>query len=530
VGTLDLLTVSGVDCEVEGINLKHSVSATANAAHLKATAAAHRLAVRRCACDDTAITATWTGNGIELTAGADDQVVDECVFLDTQFGVNLVASSTNESDRTVVKNSTFFVGQAMSFGILALSATGKVQGLRVLGCHFIEADGDGSAATDAWDGSTGSDATVGPIKIGAAVDQFLISDCRASTALAATFENLMYTTSGAAGEIIDCLTATSGSVSNVYSDTTILVSDSIIIESNTIVIESQTTVLESDSIIVESSIQVVESETTVLQSDSIIIESSVQVAESNTAVIESDTIVIESSVQIVESDTAVIESDCADILSDTTIIESDSIIIESSIQVIESETTVLQSDSIIVESSVQVIESETTVLQSDSIIIESSVQVAESDAVELCNWDVRTVKKSALALDGGSVADVFAVAGGPVELIGLVMHLTEAVSAHACACHWESDPTIGAANTDLCATVDINAFAIGDHIYIDGTSGNAAVHAANGTAVGQMCDKSMIVFPGGIDFDAANNTPTSGIADAYLTYRPLAVDAVVTAP
>ena len=153
-----------------------------------------------------------------------------------------------------------------------------------------------------------------------------------------------------------------------------------------------------------------------------------------------------------------------------------------------------------------------------------------TQATTIDNWGVRTVLKSSLALDGGSVADVFAVANGPIELLGLISHLTEAVSANACNFKWESDPTVGAGNADICGNVDINAAAIGDQLFITGTSADAMVKAANGTAVGRMCDNSAVVFPGGIDATLANADPTSGIADVYLTYRPLTSTSTVTAP
>ena len=142
---------------------------------------------------------------------------------------------------------------------------------------------------------------------------------------------------------------------------------------------------------------------------------------------------------------------------------------------------------------------------------------------------MRTVKKSALALDAGGVADVFTVANGPIELLGLIAHTTEAVSAHACDTKWQSDPTVGASSTDLCGNVDINAMAIGSSLYIDGPSASAGVIAVNGTAGPEMCDTHQVVMPGGIDLVQANSNPTAGIADVYLVYRPLSSTATVTA-
>lgn len=161
--------------------------------------------------------------------------------------------------------------------------------------------------------------------------------------------------------------------------------------------------------------------------------------------------------------------------------------------------------------------------------LEGKVDIIDTN-LDLNNaWDVRTVVSSAMALDGNNIEDVFTVTNGPVELIGLFTHLTEAVSAHACAVKWQSDPTSGAANTDLCGTVDINAAAIGDVLYITGASADAQVNAANATAVPLVCATPAVVLPGGIDYVAANADPTSGIADVYLMYRPLTATAVVTA-
>ncbi len=141
----------------------------------------------------------------------------------------------------------------------------------------------------------------------------------------------------------------------------------------------------------------------------------------------------------------------------------------------------------------------------------------------------RTVAKTGLALDAGSVTDVFTVANGPVQILSLVTHVTTAVSANACNMRWESDPTIGASNTPLCADLNIISAAIGDALYITGISANALVNAVNSTTVPQSCTTGPIVVPGGIDLILQNADPTTGIGTVYLTYRPLSATAVVTA-
>ena len=138
------------------------------------------------------------------------------------------------------------------------------------------------------------------------------------------------------------------------------------------------------------------------------------------------------------------------------------------------------------------------------------------------------VKSKSLALDGGSVADVFTVSNGPVMLLGLFTHVTTAVSNHACNFKWQSDPTSGAASTDLCDNVDIDSAAIGDVLYITGASAAAQVKAANAGTVALCCTTPTFLLPGGVDAVLANNNPTSGAATVYLVYQPLVAGASVS--
>jgi hypothetical protein len=148
--------------------------------------------------------------------------------------------------------------------------------------------------------------------------------------------------------------------------------------------------------------------------------------------------------------------------------------------------------------------------------------------IDITTTHVPQVAVTTLALDGGTVADVFTIAGGPVECLGLFCHITEAVSAHACTFQWLLDPTIGALSTPLCATADINALALGDVTYILGTSASAMQIAANGTAVALSCTARSFLPAGGIDAVLGNSNPTSGIATVYFIYRRMTLTSVVT--
>ena len=131
------------------------------------------------------------------------------------------------------------------------------------------------------------------------------------------------------------------------------------------------------------------------------------------------------------------------------------------------------------------------------------------------------VASASLVLTGGSVADVFTVAGGPVQLFGLFTHITTAVSNNGCSFKWQSDPTSGAGSTDLSGVIDIALAAIGDVLYIDGVSANAQKKAANGAAVALNCTTPTFLLPGGVDANLTNSNPTTGAATVYLVYRPL---------
>jgi hypothetical protein len=138
------------------------------------------------------------------------------------------------------------------------------------------------------------------------------------------------------------------------------------------------------------------------------------------------------------------------------------------------------------------------------------------------------VAVAAVALDGGTVADVFTVAGGPIELLGRWMHVTEAVSANACETKWQLDPTIGASSTDMCGVLDIASAALGDVFYILGPSASAMQIGANGTAIALSLTARAFIPPGGIDLVLANSNPTTGAATVYMAYRRMTLTATVT--
>jgi len=140
----------------------------------------------------------------------------------------------------------------------------------------------------------------------------------------------------------------------------------------------------------------------------------------------------------------------------------------------------------------------------------------------------KPVSTGAQLLTGGSIANIFTITGGPIEVVSLIGEITAAVSADACAMKLIMDPT-GGADTDMCVAVDINAFVINSWIYLDGTIGNAAVQAVPGTALplGIGADIPLILPPGTIDMNLANSDPDTGAITWYLRYKPLKVGVTV---
>ena len=135
-----------------------------------------------------------------------------------------------------------------------------------------------------------------------------------------------------------------------------------------------------------------------------------------------------------------------------------------------------------------------------------------------------------VVLTGGDVDDLFTVSGGPVQILFLGIEITTAVSNNASLVNWESDPTVGAANTPISAVggaPDIALAALGDWFVIGGDSTDVALLFANGTDL--PIRESYITVPvGGIDMKLTTNAPTTGIATAYVRYKPLRADSRIT--
>ncbi len=152
---------------------------------------------------------------------------------------------------------------------------------------------------------------------------------------------------------------------------------------------------------------------------------------------------------------------------------------------------------------------------------------------EVYDLGERVASSTSVDLTGGDVVDVFTIAGGPILLLGLWVDITTAVSANACLIHFESDPTVGASNTDISegtAAPDIASAALGDVFHLNGDSQDVMKKAANGTDLPMMENQNggIYVPVGGIDLKLSTSDPTTGAATIWIRYKPLARGVTVT--
>ncbi len=195
---LDLMTVSASDVRVEGLRFAHAAGAGTAVACLLGTLAADRLLVKNCMFDEINITSSWISFGIEIGDELDNVHIIDCEFRDCHRGVEWTHGAGLQKG-ALISGCRFWVGQPTAYGVHA-NVAGNIRGLIIEDCTFFELDGDGSGATDAWDGTTPTDGASGPIKFGATTDQFIIQNCRCSGTV--DFENRVTIDGGAAGTLV----------------------------------------------------------------------------------------------------------------------------------------------------------------------------------------------------------------------------------------------------------------------------------------------------------------------------------------
>jgi hypothetical protein len=205
-GTLSLVTVSAADCRIDGLILAHT-GTTSSANCVLTTAAADGLVVENCLFDDSAVVTNYTADGVDIVGACNGVEIRGCTSKDLHRGVNFTMDTSSTCLDPRILDCVFMVGQETAFGVFStLAGSGAVKGMLIDGCTFLECKGSGAAAATVWDGTDNTNATAGPVSFGAAVDQYLITDCRAYTALASSFDVINAINAGALGDLINCET------------------------------------------------------------------------------------------------------------------------------------------------------------------------------------------------------------------------------------------------------------------------------------------------------------------------------------
>jgi len=210
---IDLIQVNAAGVTIEGLRFKHT-GTTTNRPGISvlggdgttAGQLAQRCVVRRCILNEAGADGK-TDYGIVLTGNTQYTRIEDCDFRGCKYGVYIKdhASDTTANLGTQIRRCRFTVGKTGYFGIFT-DGSNQVNLPLFEECEFFEALGTGAAATNAWDGSNGANATVGPLKLAATVDRGLIRNCRAYTAGAVSFVNLSHVVSGGTVTYINCST------------------------------------------------------------------------------------------------------------------------------------------------------------------------------------------------------------------------------------------------------------------------------------------------------------------------------------
>lgn len=147
------------------------------------------------------------------------------------------------------------------------------------------------------------------------------------------------------------------------------------------------------------------------------------------------------------------------------------------------------------------------------------------------NMGRQTLKVAGTILTGGDV-NIFTIGTGPVKITSLFFIMTAATDQN-CKAGFSCTPTAGA-ETDLTLTdgagVELNAATdAGDIVYSEMDATVMVIANTDGGAMPKVPEYSQIVPIGAINLALENNAPTTGAADIYIQWEPLAPGATLTA-
>lgn len=159
-------------------------------------------------------------------------------------------------------------------------------------------------------------------------------------------------------------------------------------------------------------------------------------------------------------------------------------------------------------------------IQGNTITNSLGTSTSGSTSAETC------VVRATGALAQTGALNLFAVAGGPVQILSIIGEVTTVIQTQADNTKLKITDTAASATVDICAVTSITAAAVGTFFSITGTAAGALVVSAGGSfAPGQANPVNCPI--GIIKLDcAASNT---GSVRWFIRYRPMAPGAVVTA-
>ena len=170
-------------------------------------------------------------------------------------------------------------------------------------------------------------------------------------------------------------------------------------------------------------------------------------------------------------------------------------------------------------------------------VMDTSTVVANQDGSvferleQLMRMQPQVAETTSVALTGGTVANVFTVTGGYIEVLGLFAFVTTAVDTAACNAQFLYDPAQGA-DTPLCAVLDITDVTQYSYLYCTGDISDALINAVPAADVPHLFStlgEPMVLGPCTIDLSLSTSNPSTGAATIYLYYRIIEPGAAVTA-
>jgi len=136
----------------------------------------------------------------------------------------------------------------------------------------------------------------------------------------------------------------------------------------------------------------------------------------------------------------------------------------------------------------------------------------------------RVVKKEAATMVNGQV--MFTIAGGPIEVLGLVSIAETSNDATASTLQYSATPTIGSATTISAASASLANAAAGASVTLAGTTlSTAALLSAGGPNL--IANPGTIMVPIGTITMVIGTGSTTGTWAHYLRYKPLATGVTV---